>query len=55
VFYPIVIAFLIPAALNIKWGLPVAEWLGVLAIIFYLKTFSLDFADYHFVVNDTGI
>jgi len=39
ILYPVAIFFLILDAFDIRWGLPVAEWIGALSIIFYLKTF----------------
>jgi len=55
VFYPIAIFFLILDALRIKWGLPVAEWIGVFGIIYFLKSFATDFNDFLFIINTNGV
>lgn len=55
IVYPVALVFLIPYALKIDWGLPVAEWIGVFGIIFFLKTFAEDFEDFAFVVDDNGV
>ncbi len=50
--YIIPIFFVILLAIGVKWALPVAEWIGTFEIIFYLKTFAIDFADYKFIVDE---
>jgi len=43
IVYPVALVFLIPYALKIDWGLPVAEWIGVFGIIFFFENFCRRF------------
>ena len=48
----IVLFFIILLALNFKWGLPVAEWIGTFAIILYIHTFAGDLKSFFLNVDD---
>ncbi|KAL4473848.1 hypothetical protein ABPG74_022712 [Tetrahymena malaccensis] len=48
----VVFFFIILLALQQKWALAVAEWIGTYSIIFYLQTFATDLKDFTVSVDD---